>query len=74
MEHGRYGEEKFTVQAMRSRLMAYSKGLPAGRQLRQRFGAVQSLMELEDLAAEYLSHPRHAQAVAETDEEPEVVS
>ena len=74
MEHGRYGEEKFTVQAMRSRLMAYSKGLPAGRQLRQRFGAVQSLMELEDLAAEYLSHPRHAQAVAETDEEAGVVS
>jgi hypothetical protein len=31
-------------------------------------------MELEDLAAEYLSHPRHAQAVAETDEAPEVVS
>jgi nifR3 family TIM-barrel protein len=68
LEHGRYGPEKFTVQAMRSRLMHYSKGLPAGRQLRQRFGSVQSLTEIEDLAAEYLSHPRHAHAIAETDE------
>jgi tRNA-dihydrouridine synthase len=57
-EHGRYGAEKFTVQAMRSRLMAYSKGLPAGRRLRERFCHMQSIMELEDLAAEYLSHPR----------------
>ena len=48
--------------------------LPPPDRRQQRFGAVQSLMELEDLAAEYLSHPRHAQAVAETDEEPEVVS
>lgn len=57
-EHGRYGAEKFTVQAMRSRLMAYSKGLPAGRRLRERFCRMQSIMELEDLAAEYLNHPR----------------
>jgi len=57
-EHGRYGAEKFTVQAMRSRLMAYSKGLPAGRRLRERFCRMTSIMELEDLAAEYLSHPR----------------
>jgi tRNA-dihydrouridine synthase B len=57
-EHGRYGAERFTVQAMRSRLMAYSKGLPAGRRLRERFCRMQSIMELEDLAAEYLSHPR----------------
>lgn len=69
LEHGRYGPEKFTLQAMRSRLMHYSKGLPAGRQLRQRFAVVQSLMELEDLAQEYLSHPRLAQSVAETDAE-----
>lgn len=57
-EHGRYGAEKFTVQAMRSRLMAYSRGLPAGRRLRERFCHMQSITELEDLAAEYLSHPR----------------
>ena len=57
-EHGRYGAEKWTVQAMRSRLMAYSKGLPAGRRLRDRFCKVESIMQLEDLASEYLSHPR----------------
>ena len=67
-EHGRYGEEKFTVQAMRSRLMAYSKGLPAGRRLRERFCKLLSIMELEDLAAEYLSHPRWT----EMPEHPEV--
>ena len=67
-EHGRYGAEKFTVQAMRSRLMAYSKGLPAGRRLRDRFCHLTSLTELEDLAAEYLSHPRWT----EMPEHPEV--
>ncbi len=69
LEHGRYGEEKFTVQAMRSRLMAYSRGLPAGRALRGRFSQVRSVMELEDLAAEYLNHPRTRD---ETIEPPEV--
>jgi nifR3 family TIM-barrel protein len=71
-EHGRYGAEKFTVQAMRSRLMAYSKGLPAGRRLRERFCHTQSIMELEDLAAEYLSHPGWQEAVAESEESGEV--
>lgn len=67
-EHGRYGAEKFTVQAMRSRLMAYSRGLPAGRRLRDRFCHVASIMELEDLAAEYLSHPRWQEAHLEPEE------
>ena len=57
IEHGRYGAEKFTLQSMRSRLMAYSKGLPAGRRLRERFCHVSSVAEVEDMAAEYLSHP-----------------
>ncbi len=61
-EHGRYGAEKFTVQAMRGRLMAYSKGLPAGRRLRERFCKMTSITELEDLADEYLSHPRWQEA------------
>ncbi len=34
------------MHAMRSRLMAYSRGLPASRELRRRFGAVESLGEL----------------------------
>lgn len=52
----RYGDERHTVRAMRSRLMAYSKGLPSGKRLRERFAHVSSLTELEDIAAEYLAH------------------
>lgn len=56
----RYGDEKHTLQAMRSRLMAYSKGLPSGKRLRGRFAQVVSLMELEDIASEYLSYQNQA--------------
>ena len=35
------------MHAMRSRLMAYSRGMPSSRELRRRFGAVESLDELE---------------------------
>ncbi|MFT4638828.1 MAG: tRNA-dihydrouridine synthase B [Verrucomicrobiales bacterium] len=54
----RYGGEMHTMQAMRSRLMAYSKGMPAGKQLRSRFSKVGSIMELEDIAADYLACQR----------------
>ncbi len=37
------------MHAMRSRLMAYSRGLPASRELRRRFGAVESLDELAEI-------------------------
>ncbi|MEM0969436.1 MAG: tRNA-dihydrouridine synthase, partial [Verrucomicrobiota bacterium] len=71
-EYGRYGDERRTMQAMRGRLMAYSKGLRGGRLLRQRFGSVSSLAELDDLAAEYLAGgfepphtvPEHERAVS----------
>ena len=39
------------MHAMRSRLMAYSRGMPASRELRRRFGAVESLGELADIRA-----------------------
>lgn len=52
----RYGEEIQTMRAMRSRLMAYSRGLPEGKRLRSRFAQVSSVTELEDIAAEYLAH------------------
>jgi len=41
--------------AMRSRLMTYCKGFPGAKPLRQRLCIVSSLMEVEDLAAEYLN-------------------
>ena len=48
---GRSGNEKQTLTAMRSRLMAYCKGFPGARELRQRLCHVASLAELEELAA-----------------------
>jgi len=48
------GQERHTMMAMRSRLMAYSKGFPGAKPLRQKLCQVSSLMELEDLAATYL--------------------
>lgn len=51
----RYEDELHTMQAMRSRLMAYSRGMPAGKRLRSRFAQVASLMELEGIAEEYLA-------------------
>ena len=39
------------MHAMRSRLMAYSRGLPSSRELRRRFGAVESLDGLAEIRA-----------------------
>lgn len=50
VESGRYGEEKHTLTAMRSRLMAYCKGFPGARELRQHLCHVASLAAVEDLA------------------------
>lgn len=55
IEWGRYGDERCTLQSMRSRLMAYSRGLRRGKQLRVRFSSVASVSELEDIAAAHLA-------------------
>jgi tRNA-dihydrouridine synthase B len=47
-------DERMAMKAMRSRLMAYTRGMPGGPRLRHRLAHVQSLTELEDLAAGYL--------------------
>lgn len=65
LEYGSYGNERNTMQKMRGRLMAYSKGLRGGKPLRQRFCTVESVAELEDIAASYLAghfHPGEALA------------
>jgi tRNA-dihydrouridine synthase B len=54
MESNRYGNERQTIMAMRSRLMTYCKGFPGAKPLRQRLCTVSSLAVVEDLAAEYL--------------------
>ncbi len=48
---GRHGTEKQTLTAMRSRLMAYCKGFPGAKELRQKICQVSSISEIEDLAA-----------------------
>ena len=53
---GRYGNERQTMMAMRSRLMAYSKGLPGGKRLRSALCKVESVTRLDELAAEYLDY------------------
>jgi nifR3 family TIM-barrel protein len=49
------GEEPHTMAAMRSRLMAYSRGMPAAKQLREQFSAVSSLPALAAIAAAHIA-------------------
>jgi tRNA-dihydrouridine synthase B len=53
----RMGSELHAMQCMRTRLMAYSRGMPEAKQLRARFSQVASIAELEDIAAENQAHP-----------------
>ena len=46
-----YGDELPTMRAMRSRLLAYAKGIPGTKPLRPALSRVASLAELEDLLA-----------------------
>jgi len=50
----RYGDERHTLMAMRSRLMAYCKGFHGAKPLRQRLCQVESIAEVEDIAALYM--------------------
>ena len=52
---GRYGTEMHTMRFMRTRLMNYTKFLPGGKHLRQRFCHVSSLAEMEDIISDYLN-------------------
>jgi tRNA-dihydrouridine synthase B len=47
-------DERMGMKAMRSRLMAYTRGMPGGPRLRDRLAHVESLAELEDIGAEHL--------------------
>jgi len=56
------GEEPHTMAGMRSRLMAYSRGMPAAKHLREQFSSVASLDRLAAIAAAHVE--------AHTGEEP----
>lgn len=51
VESDRYGDEKHTLMAMRSRLMTYCKGFPGAKPLRQQLSQVTSIAEVEKIAA-----------------------
>ena len=55
--------ERGTMHSLRARLMAYSRGLPGGRNLRGQFAAVESLAQLDDIAAEHIAWAESAVAV-----------
>lgn len=48
------GSEEFAMRSMRSRLMAYSRGMPAGRSLRGHLSGVKSLAGLRETAAAHI--------------------
>ena len=50
------GSEAHALSAMRSRLMAYSRGMPEAKRLRERFAHIATLAELEEIAAENIVH------------------
>ena len=54
LQGGRYGNERQTMMAMRSRLMAYCRGFPGAKPLRCQLSTVASLAELEDITSNYL--------------------
>jgi tRNA-dihydrouridine synthase B len=47
-----WGDEQPAIRSMRARLMAYSKALPDGRRLREKFSHVSTLTEIEAIAEE----------------------
>jgi tRNA-dihydrouridine synthase B len=62
---GHSGEEPHTMAGMRSRLMAYSRGMPAAKQLREQFSSVSTLEGLAAIAAAHIE--AHAGAVLAMD-------
>ncbi len=49
------GVEDVAIRSMRGRLMAYTKGLPAGKMLREKFSHVRSLGEIAEIAELHLA-------------------
>jgi tRNA-dihydrouridine synthase B len=56
--------ELHAMQAMRTRLMAYSRGMPEAKRLRERFAHIASIAELEVIAAENIAHVAQAAVAA----------
>jgi nifR3 family TIM-barrel protein len=55
LESIRRGDERRAMHSMRARLMAYSRGMPQGRHLREQFAHVESVAGVEDIASAHLA-------------------
>ncbi len=55
VESDRYGDERHTLMAMRSRLMTYCKGFPGAKPLRQKLSQVQSIADVEKVASDSMN-------------------
>ena len=60
------GSERFVIASMRGRLMAYSKGMPDGRSLREAFQKVISIAEIEMIASRHLENQRSTESALVT--------
>ena len=50
-----WGREDQAIRSMRARLMAYSKGFPNSKMLREKFQHISTLAEIEEIAAAHIS-------------------
>jgi tRNA-dihydrouridine synthase B len=57
------GSERFVISSLRSRLMAYSKGMPESRSLREAFQRVTSIDEIERIASRHMDYQLGRQTV-----------
>ncbi len=60
-----WGAEDQAMRAMRARLMAYAKGMPNGKALRERLQHVSSVMEVEEIAADHLAQTESPLEIAQ---------
>lgn len=67
LKSSRFGSEMQMMRAMRNRLMTYTQGLPGSKHLRVKFCHVESVAELEDIAAQYLADQEAAAAAWEAE-------
>jgi tRNA-dihydrouridine synthase B len=50
-----WGTENHAIRSMRGRLMAYSKGFPGSKMLREKFQRVETLREIDEIARLHLA-------------------
>ncbi len=60
------GSEHFVISSLRSRLMAYSKGMPDGRSVREAFQRVAAIDEIERIAARHIEEQSNREAALMT--------